>query len=141
VAHAILASLVAMPQGAFVPRTGGGVFQAFDIYVDAPQGVDGLIFDVGVPGDNGLIVGLESGDAPFNDAPTYDSRRLASGSLRAAVIPEQSVAGRIRIATISVRSDEHIRELALAASESVALINGRLVPVDLSLTCIPRSSS
>lgn len=141
VVQAILATLVAVPQGAFTPRAGGGVFQAFDIYVNAPEGVDGLIFDVIVPGETGVVVGLESGDAPFDDAPTYDSRRLASGTVRAAVIPAHSARGRIRIATISVRSNEHIGELALTPSESVAMINGRLTPVDLSLTCIPRSSS
>ncbi len=137
---AMLAAIVASATAAGEPREPGAHFVAVDLVVEAPDGVDGLVLDLLVADPRGVIVGLESGDGPFAEPPTYDADRLARGEVRIASIPADAAVGRVRVATISLRCDAADPGVDARIVSAVRERGGEVKDVDARVIVSPRSS-
>lgn len=121
-------------------RTANARFKAFDLFVDAPGGVDGVVLDLVLDDPHGEIVGLGSGEAPFEEPPTYDAARLATGRVRIATIPAHSATGRLRVATISIRCSAAEPTLTATAVSAVVDRDGNIIDAPVTWTVTPRST-
>lgn len=137
---AMLAAIVASASAVGEPRTAGDRFVAFDLFVDAPEGVDGIMLDLSIADRRGVIVGLESGDAPFAEPPTYEADRLARGEVRLASIPADAAVGRVRVATISLRCGGADPGVVATLVSAVRERGGAVADAPVELIVLPRSS-
>lgn len=117
---AMLAAIVASAPAVGDPREPGARFMAFDLFVNAPRTVDGVVLDLKIDDPRGVIVGIESGDAPFTEPATYDPERLARGEVRLAAIAARPADGRVRVATISLLCEHDDPGLTLTPVSAVA---------------------
>lgn len=138
---AMLAAIVASGPAAAsgVEREPGARFVALDLFVDAPDDLDGFVIDLAIDDPHGVLVGIGSGDAPFTEPPTYDAKRLSHGAIRLAAISATSATGRVRVATLSLRSDAESPSVTVTPVSAVAAREGATTPVAVTWSVLPRS--
>jgi len=137
---ALLAAIVATASAAGDLRSAGSRFVAVDLVMLTPEGVDGLVLDLVIDDPRGVIVGIESGDAPFNEPPTYDPERLARGEIRLAAIPARTASEGVRVATISLRCDDAGPGVSVRSARAVRERGAEVVDVPVVMTVSPRST-
>jgi len=92
-------------------------FETLDVFLDADRPVAAYQVEVVVRSGESSIVGVEGGEAPFDEPPYYDPAALSQGRIilasfdtRATISP-----GRHRVASL------HVREVGDAATYDIKL--------------------
>lgn len=129
--QALLAAIVALPKTPGTPQAGAGVFATYDILLLEPSEAipASWMIEIETPG---LLVGVESGDAPFDEPARYDPAALAGGRIRLANVAVDG--GRrtlpLRLATVVVEQGEGVDEASVIDATCVGpggeLVSARL---------------
>lgn len=92
-------------------------FETLDVFLDADRPVAAYQVEVVVREGESSIVGVEGGEAPFDEPPYYDPAALTQGRIILASFDTRATisAGRHRVASL------HVREVGAAASYDVRL--------------------
>jgi len=157
---ALLAAIVTAAPATGEMREAGARFIAVDLFVEVPAGesLDGYVVDLIFDDPRAVIVGIGSGDAPFDEPPTYDAERLARGEIRLAAVANPAAHGahdergahgtygtsdtsrRLRIATLSLHCSDAGPVITITPVSAVAEHDGDVVDIHPRWSFEPRST-
>jgi hypothetical protein len=120
---AAIALLLSSAGIASAPLVGSGAepararFETLDVILDAERPVAAYQVEIFVREGESSIVGVEGGEAPFDEPPFYDPAALSQGRIILASFDTRATvaAGRHRVASL------HVREVGGAAAYEIRL--------------------
>lgn len=107
-------------------------FQPLEVYIESDRAVAAYQVEIRVVGGTAAFVGVEGGEAPFDDAPFYDPKALLDQRIVIAALSTDSALtpGRHRVATVHVREvgngARYQIRLQAAADANAARVKGQV---------------